>query len=163
MFGGLKERLPFLLALRRELARIQINRIGFLLLQAALRQEGQKVLVAAVGIEQDDLFKAVAPDLIQHALEELHEQGGLDGDCAGEAARFVDLAEVEGREDDRLFLLGGQAGDGVPGEVVGAEGQVGAVTLDHATGEDAHAGGFHGEGEFSGGEVFPLHRGLLLR
>jgi hypothetical protein len=109
-----------------------------------LRQEGQEVLVSAVGVEQDYLLEAIAPDLIQHTLEKLHEQYRFNGDGAGEAACFIDLPEVEGGEDDGLFLLGGQAGDGVAGEVVGAEGQVGAVALDHAAGEDAHAGGAHG-------------------
>ena len=42
------------------------------------------------------------------------------------------------------------------------EGQVGAVALDHAHGDDAYTGGIHDDGEFIGGEVFPLHRVLLM-
>src|SRR4030042_5154037 len=106
------------------------------------------MLISSVGIQQDDLLKTIAPDLIQHSLDEFHEQGWFNGDSTGKAARLVDLPEVEGWEDDRLLLLSCQAGDGVPGKGIGAQGQVGAMALDHTHGNDTHAGCSHSEGEF---------------
>ncbi len=129
--------------------------------QRTLGEEWQKIIIATMGIEQDDLIEAVAPDLIQHPLDELQEKGGLDRDGAGKAACFVDLSELEGWKDYSRFFLGSQASHGVPRKVISAKRQVRAVPFYHAQGDDAHASVVHGLRKFIRSEVFPLHKGLL--
>jgi hypothetical protein len=84
-------------------------------------------------------------------LDVLDEEGGLDGDGAWEAARLIDLTKIEWREDDRLLLLSSQASDGMPGEIIGAQGQMSAVALNYAHGDDAYPYLTNGCGEFIGG------------
>jgi len=144
---GFDDLAPGALALFVQVTVVEVDGVGFLLGQAGLGNEVQQVCVAAVGIGKDDLFEPVAPDLIQHAEEKFQQQGGLEGHGAGEAARFVDLAEVEGWKDHGGFNLGGQAGNLVPVEEIGAQGQVLGMPLQHAQGEHAHAGIFDGPGK----------------
>src|SRR4030065_734237 len=85
---------------------LDLTRIRLLLPQAALSQKTDEVIIPAVRVEQDDLLEAVAPDLVHHTLQQLAQQRRLERQRAGEAARLVDLPEVEGGEDHGAFALG---------------------------------------------------------
>ncbi len=124
----------------------QVETVGSLLPTAGLRQEAQHGIVAAVPVEQDDLLETVARDLSQHPLEQLDQQGGAQGQRAGEAARFVDLPEIKLREYDRRLRLRGPAGDGVRIQHIRPKRQMLAVPLQDAQGQDTHAGILNGAG-----------------
>jgi hypothetical protein len=125
--------------------------------ELGLGKEREKAVVAAVSVDDDDFFAAVAGHLGDCFLEEGELGGEAVGDGAGLLASFKDLAEVVGREDDGVLLLDGVEDGEADVEEVGAKRQVGAVFLNDAEGEDADALGLVNSGdEVGGGEFFPL-------
>ena len=156
------QRLPFSLASLAHHAGGNVQRIGFLLPKLRLRQEAQQVIVAAVRVVQDDLLESVAPDLVQHTLQQIEQQRGPQGERAGEGARLVDLPKIKQRKDHRRLLLGSQAGQAVPDQRICAERQMLTVLFQHPQAQHTNASFLHRRGKIRGGQIFPLHIELLF-
>jgi hypothetical protein len=117
----------------------------------SLGKEREEAVVAAVAVDDDDLFAAVSGHFGDGFLEECELGGEAVGDGAGLLAGFKDLAEVVGREDDGVFLLDGVEDGEADVEEVSAEREMGAVFLDDAEGKDAGALGLVDGGDEVGG------------
>jgi hypothetical protein len=113
----------------------------------SLGKEREEAVVAAVAVDDDDLFAAVAGHLGDCLLEESELGGEAVSDGAGLLAGFEDLAEIILGEDDGVFVFDGVEDGEADVEEVSAEGEVGTVLLDNAEGEDACALGLMDGGD----------------
>src|SRR5207253_9965821 len=104
--------------------------VGFVELR--LREEGEKAVVAAVTVDDQDFLAAIARHLVGGLLQQSELQVAAVSHGSGFVARFGDLAEIVFGEDDCVFLLGGMERGVADIEKIGAERQVGTVLLQNS-------------------------------
>ena len=78
------------------------------------------MVIAAMGIDDDDLFQAVAGDLAAGVFQQAHDRFRLDADRAGDMAGFEDLGEDEVREDHHRFKFCRPAAEFTADDHIGA-------------------------------------------
>ena len=114
-------------------------------------KEREQAAVAAVAVDDEDFFAAVAGHLGDGFLKEGELGGERVGDGAGLLAGLEDLAEVVGGEDDGVLLFDGVEDGEADVEEVGADGEMCAVLFKDAEGKDADALGLVNGGDEVGG------------
>lgn len=86
-----------------------------------LREVVDQMVIAAVGVDDDDLIQAVARNLAAGGFQQAYGQFGFDADAAGVVARFQDLGEYEVRKNDSTLQCGGTVAQFAGDEHVGPE------------------------------------------
>jgi hypothetical protein len=74
-----------------------------LLCKLDLSEELNKMLIATVRIENDDLFHAIAGDLTADVIQQTQDELRVNGDGALAMARFENLCEYNVGENNRGF------------------------------------------------------------
>src|SRR6516225_478284 len=122
------------------------------------------MLIAAVAVDDENLFATVAGHFIGSFLEQLQFEWGAVCDGSRFVLRFKDLAEVVLGKYHRVFLLGSVYGCIANVEQIRTKRQMRPVLLENAKRKNTGALRFlNGSAEIVGGELLPLHRQLILR
>ena len=117
-----------------------------------------QMVIAAMGIDDDDLFQAVAGDLTAGVFQQVDNRFRLDANRARDMSGFEDLGEDEVREDHHRFKFCRPAAEFTANEHIGAEWQVMPVAFDAREREQADILGlFHCLRELVSSQFFPTH------
>ena len=116
-----------------------------------------RVLIAAVAVDDDHFLAAVARHLVGSFLQQGELHLAAVRDCSRLVAGFGNLSEVIFREDNGVFLLGGVQRGVTHVKEIGAEREVRPVFLQDAEGEQASAlRTVNTFAEIGGSEFFPV-------
>ena len=136
----------------------EINEIVPFRFQLGLAEILDQVGVAAVAVDQQDFFEAVAGYFAAGLVEQAEKQLGTVRNGSRLVARLKDLAGVPKGENHGVLGAGGQQRKFAGNENICAERQVLPMLFHHAHGEDAEAlrevGGFD---KICRGEFFPRY------
>src|SRR5467141_1504401 len=134
------------------------------LVQLRLREKWNQVFVAAVAVDNDYFFAAIAGHLISGFLEQMQLQIHAVRYRSGFVLGFEDLAEIIFGKDHRVFLRRGLQRNVAHIQQIGAEREMRSVLFQNAERKKARALGLlDSRTKIRGGELFPFSGELALR